>query len=777
MPLNFKSEIFKSGIGRRLVLYMVLFSSLVTLLSTATQLIWDYKRDVDLIKGQLQLIEDVHLGSLTISMWVTDKPQLQAHMDGISLLRDMQFLELRDHSKAWVTVGTRQSENILSRQYPLIYNHNGRVINIGSLTVQSSLTNVYQRLVDKVWVILVSNGIKTFLVAGFMLFLVYMINTRHLVKISSFIRTLDVEQPGEPLRLDRKNGGRRKQDELDLVVNAFNEMQAKSEQSFVALRESEERYSVMARVAPVGIFRTDAHGDNIYVNKHWCELAGMTPEEAFGDGWGQAIHPDDRDRVFNEWYEAATEDISYKSDFRFQRPDGKITWLYCMAEAERSDDGKVLGYVGALIDVSEHKKTEAVWQSLAASTSALQFEDFLDDALTRLIDVYDCQYALVGRLLPDGKRVQTLAILDKGMRIDNFEYDLQGTPCQDLLENGVEFLPKYASTIYSTDKTLVGMGVESFLGATLVDSNGVAVGVLVVMDTRPMHLDQWTEPVIGVFAQRLSLELERDHVNQQLRNHRQHLEELVQERTRHMQLARDEAERANAAKSDFLSRMSHELRTPMNAILGFGQILQMDADTLNEDQRINVQEILDAGHHLLGLINEVLDLSRIEAGKLEVYMQPVLVDEQLKHCIAMIQPQVDSCQLKIIDNISGKGQTVQADVSRFKQVLLNLLSNAVKYNCSQGSIILTCEVIDNKQLRINITDTGAGLTEAEISRLFRPFERMESASDIEGTGIGLVISKHLVELMGGTIGVSSIHGEGCTFWLQLNMVQALSDQV
>lgn len=260
---------------------------------------------------------------------------------------------------------------------------------------------------------------------------------------------------------------------------------------------------------------------------------------------------------------------------------------------------------------------------------------------------------------------------------------------------------------------------------------------------------------------------ERKRAEQDLYNHREHLEELVQDRTTSLLIARDEAERANAAKSEFLSRMSHELRTPMNAILGFGQMLEMDTETLNKIQRDNVGEILYAGHHLLNLINEVLDLATIESGKLDVSLMTVPVDDLLRQCIALVQPQIDEQQLKLVDRVNGQGNSVQADFTRLKQVLLNLLSNAVKYNCEQGCITLESEVIDQQRLRICVTSTGAELTSDEIARLFTPFERLHAASTIQGTGIGLVICKRLVEAMGGSIGVESEAGIGNTFWVEM----------
>ena len=236
--------------------------------------------------------------------------------------------------------------------------------------------------------------------------------------------------------------------------------------------------------------------------------------------------------------------------------------------------------------------------------------------------------------------------------------------------------------------------------------------------------------------------------------------------------AKELAEQASLAKSEFLSSMSHELRTPLNAILGFAQILKMDADDLDEIQQANIQEILEAGSHLLKLINEVLDLAKIESGKIKIVMQEVLLDDVVQQSLKLIKTQAEAKQIEIIDRLSDKGYIVQADFTRLKQVLVNILNNAVKYNSDKGRITIDSEVTDNHYLRINITDTGNGLSEDEISKLYVPFERLNIVHNVEGTGIGLVITRHLIKNMGGAIGTESTPGEGCTFWVEI----ALADE-
>lgn len=243
------------------------------------------------------------------------------------------------------------------------------------------------------------------------------------------------------------------------------------------------------------------------------------------------------------------------------------------------------------------------------------------------------------------------------------------------------------------------------------------------------------------------------------------LEERVATRTAELSRALAEAERSNNAKSDFLSRMSHELRTPLNAIIGFGQLLEHDIR--DEEQIDSVREILHAGRHLLELINEVLDLSRIESGKMTLSLEPVQLAPLLSECLVLIRPLAQSHAIALMAHELECTVHLRADRVRLKQVLLNLLSNAIKYNREGGSVSVSCINEDGAPL-IRISDTGPGLPPEAVNRLFNPFERLGADEHaIEGTGIGLALSKRFVHLMGGTIGVVSTPGKGSTFWVRL----------
>ncbi|MGI8550775.1 MAG: ATP-binding protein, partial [Dehalococcoidia bacterium] len=231
--------------------------------------------------------------------------------------------------------------------------------------------------------------------------------------------------------------------------------------------------------------------------------------------------------------------------------------------------------------------------------------------------------------------------------------------------------------------------------------------------------------------------------------------------------ARDEAERANRAKSEFLSRMSHELRTPMNAILGFAQLLAMDP--LGPQERKSVDHILNAGKHLRKLINEVLDISKIESGRQEYASEPVHAGRLIQEVLDLIRPLAGERQIQVqVERTAAWDQEILVDPQRLKQVLLNLAANAIKYNQERGTVSVRCDQVERNRLRIRVTDTGLGIPPDKLPRLFSPFDRLEAeTTGVEGTGLGLSLSKVLVEAMGGSIGVESEVGQGSCFWIEM----------
>lgn len=233
-----------------------------------------------------------------------------------------------------------------------------------------------------------------------------------------------------------------------------------------------------------------------------------------------------------------------------------------------------------------------------------------------------------------------------------------------------------------------------------------------------------------------------------------------------MRRLKDAAEKANLAKSEFLSSMSHELRTPMNAIIGFAQVLQYD-DTLDIDQQDSVHEIIRAGEHLLKLINEVLDLTKIESGHIDLEIEEVDLNDVLVECKELLSPvAIRQGVTMSFDDI--RVPALYADHTRLKQILLNLLSNGIKYNRRNGIVNVSAEVLENKRVRICVQDTGPGIELAKQNLLFEPFQRLgQELGEIEGTGVGLSICRTLVKLMNGSIGLTSEKNQGCCFWIEL----------
>jgi signal transduction histidine kinase/ActR/RegA family two-component response regulator len=316
-------------------------------------------------------------------------------------------------------------------------------------------------------------------------------------------------------------------------------------------------------------------------------------------------------------------------------------------------------------------------------------------------------------------------------------------------------------------RALLASGVNVYMVVPMI-AGGELIGSVSLCDTAGPFPAERVAIAQEVAAQ-LAIAMAQAKLHERVARQAAELERRVDERTQALRAATAEADRANRAKSEFLSRMSHELRTPLNAVLGFAQLLEMDA--LSPRQAESVGQILRAGRHLLGLIDEVLEISRIEAGGLRLSVEPVPVDHTLRQAIELIRPSATGQRVAVRAEPVDERVHVLADRQRLQQVLLNLLSNAVKYNRPAGTVSVACEAVAGGRLRITVTDTGEGIAPDKLERLFTPFDRLGAeASPIEGTGLGLALSKTLVEAMGGMIHVQSRPGLGSSFAVELALV-------
>jgi signal transduction histidine kinase/CheY-like chemotaxis protein/CHASE3 domain sensor protein len=480
--------------------------------------------------------------------------------------------------------------------------------------------------------------------------------------------------------------------------------------------------------------------------------SGALPNERFPiellpetvDKWIAIVHADDRDRVRKELDRMVAEGGSFQIEYRVVISGGEIRWMTVRAQSHAlgTAAGRMLGILG---DITARKKAseeiDRQAQELSDSREALQQQTrILQSILDSMGD---------GVVVADTRG--EFLVFNPAARQILGSRSFAGDPDQWARSYGL-FLPDMVS-LYPTDQLpfLRAIRGDSVDGAEIfARPAGAAEGNWVSVTARPLRQDDG-EIRGGVVVMRNITAAKRD--------------------AEALKLAKQEADDANHAKSEFLSRMSHELRTPLNSILGFAQLLELGE--LTDQEADNVRHILKGGYHLLDLINEILDLARIESGRLSLSSEPVAMRDALMDALDLVRP------LAVQQNVSLNPESaircnkhVQADRQRLKQVLLNLLSNAIKFNRAGGSVVVSCQELPSNKLRIEIVDTGCGISKEGVNKLFKPFERLEAdKTEISGTGLGLVVSKRLVEAMGGSIGVESAVGLGSKFFVEFGMIE------
>ncbi|MEO5337142.1 MAG: PAS domain S-box protein [Magnetospirillum sp. WYHS-4] len=495
------------------------------------------------------------------------------------------------------------------------------------------------------------------------------------------------------------------------------------------VQESLRKLSRAVEESPTSIVITDAHARIEYVNPKFCELTGYTMAEILGQNPSILKSGNTPAAAYGNMWRALRAGQEWHGEFLNRRKDGTTFWEMASISPIKDAAGSVTHFVAVKEDITVRKAMEhslraarAEYDSLLTSIRAGVNKIDLEGSVTFANAAHDAMFGL-----PPGGSL--------GLKVWDFVDAAERPAMLEMFRRVIAEHPEptpYVAVFRRTDGT--EMVVQTDWGYEL-GAAGDVMGFVSVMN------------------------------------------DITDRRRAEVQLqeAKEEAERANNAKSEFLSRMSHELRTPLNAIIGFGQLLEYNPnEPLTEKQKSSVAYIVQGGHHLLELINEILDLAKIEAGHLELSLESVAVAPLVADCLPLIQPRADERHITV-RVAADQGRVVRADHTRLKQVLLNLMSNAVKYNRDGGAIDIFYSDAPNGLLRIAVADTGPGIPEEHQGEVFQPFNRLGAeGSTVEGTGIGLTITRRLIEAMGGRIGFASKPGEGTTFWVEVPTADALA---
>ncbi len=705
-------------VARRLILLLLAFSSLITLITTSIQLYVDFGRDVDTVVDEFGRIERSYVAPLVLDLWVLDDEQVATTLDGILQLPNIEYAAITQQGRELYRSGSPGSERRIVREFELRYLQDGTALDLGTLTVQASLNQAWQRMFDRLGIIVLSNALKTFAVVLFVYFIFRGLVTRHLEAISRHLMRVTPGNGMEELVLDRKRRAAR--DELDTVVDAINRMQHNLHKSYGALRESEARLRAIFDNSPNCIALKDKEDRFVLMSPQFARVLDLPVEAALG-----RPAQDLMSRLSLSEREASRAPVQHEYDLKSER---RVFLANDFPVVK--DDGEVIGVGMLWTDVTRLKTVE---RELAAQ------RDRLEAAVGERTAELEKQARIIDQIH------DAVIAVDMNARVSFWNKGAErlfGHPQSAMLGQSIErILPAQHDGTLFDDLAQLRLKGDHDTETLMRRHSGetfyahLSLSTLLSADGRPD----------GVIAYAIDID------------ERKRTETILQQRTR-------ELETANKELESFSYSVSHDLRAPLRAIDGFSHALLHDyPDQLDETARHYLSRVRAASQHMGRVIDDILKLSRLSrAGMNRVTVDLSEIAESVLEKFREGEPG------RTVETSIAPQVTVAGDPGLLRITMENLLGNAWKFTRENAGARIEFGVALKRGKRVYyVRDNGVGFDMRYADKLFGAFQRLHDAQRYEGTGIGLATVARIVERHGGTIWAEAQPGEGATFYFAL----------
>lgn len=762
--LKLLRELRSSRLSRQIFFYTSLSCIVLLMTLTAIQLYATYREDLRDINRTLDFIGNSHTPGIAASLFSLNEKQLRLQMRSILNYPGITYLSISESGSdenTAITVGDRNVKHLIERHEALIYTDSeGEAFPLGTLTVVASLDATFNHLWQEGLRFLILDIFIIALIASAILLFIHLFLTRRLIALADFTNQLNLDHLNPTLDLQSNQQGAKKSDELDELVQSTLKMRDRLREGLNQRLQLEDELkarelflSTLMRNLPGMVYRctrVNQHRALDFASQGALIILGVQPEALLdknGFVLEELVHPDDFNDVQSSIEKACHDGGDYNLVYRLKHLQRNWCWVWDKGRATPAHDGQPACLEGFISDVTEQKYAQLENRKLAEAVEQSPESIIITNTAAEIEYVNQAFVTITGygrhEVIGRNPRLLQSGSTPKSSFRDMWQTLRQGK--------------SWKGELYNRRKD----GSEYIEYATITPISQA--------DGSISHFVAVKEDIT-----------ERKKIAKELTEHRHHLEELVARRTEELTEAQQRAEAANRAKSAFLANMSHEIRTPMNAIIGLTHLMQRNNPT--SEQATYLKKINDTGQHLLTIINDILDLSKIEALKLTLEEADFCIDTIFEQVVSQVKEQAEQKGLVLTTDYDSTPRYLRGDATRLRQALLNYVSNAVKFTAT-GSIALRAMVLskshDSLLLRFEVKDTGQGIAPERLDSLFEAFEQADASTTRRhgGTGLGLTITRHLAEMMGGEVGASSVPGQGSLFWFtaRLRYGQAVTD--